>query len=264
MQSLSSRIYSLLSVLFFFTSVALRIAVPFFNLSLGLNIAFYACAGIGAVFIVLASIGIENTSKPFELNGNKLLGILSYIASLGFFVDFVSQAIAIYTSLNSSGFKLFSVLFPLCAGSAMSFASCFYFFTIGMSYGDSSYDFRKLKILHIAPILWAIANVLGIMTEAISPLKEVNSTLKYIAFIFAILYFYFFSKETFNNENAKRLTVSMAGLFSYVSILFFVDCAMLALTKNADVFDKNIVLGVTLLLVSLFALFHQRSIKKGA
>lgn len=264
MQSLSARIYSLLSIVFFVVGIALRIAVPLLSLSTGINVAFYICACVGAGFIILGAVSENISAKAFEINDKSKLNLIAFATSVGFFIDFVHQAVLIFSTLQGDGYKGFSNLAPPIVASLMAIASSFYFFTIGMSYSDFGYDFRRLKVLHIAPVLWAIANSLGVMTEAISPLKEVNSTVKYVTLIVSVFYFYFFSKEVDNNENAGKIFVMLSRLFSYFALMFFVDRLMLLLTKNANLLDKNSVLGASVLLISLFALFHQRTIKKGA
>lgn len=264
MQSLSSRIYSLLAVLFFVISSVLRIVAPLIGVSNGINIAFYVCLAVGGLLIILGAVGEDNANKAFEIENKVDLKVFGYLSAIGFFIDFVHQATRIYSYFQEDGYKSLSIIVPICVACVMALASSFYFFTIGMSYGDFGYDFRKLRVLHIAPMLWAIANALGIMTEAISPLKEVNSTIKYATLVVAVLYYYFFAREIDNESSAKKAFVMFSRMLPYLAVVLFIDRVMLLLTKNADMFDKNSVAGLSILLISLFALFHQRSIKKGA
>lgn len=263
MHGLSARIYSLISVLVFIISSVFRAVVLLFKLSDSLNIAFYFLLAIGGMFAYLGSI----TKKPlntFDFKNKSILNIASYGSAIGFFIDFIMKAISIYSISQNSGYKSFAVFIPLGVACIMALACSFYFFAIGMSYSDFGYDFRKLKLLHIVPIIWAISNALCIMTEAISPLLEVDSVIKYATYVASILYFYFLAREVENMENTKKAYLVASSLFSYFTMMFFVDRALMLLTRNADFWSNSNLTAISIMLISLFALFHQGRIKKGA
>lgn len=264
MQSLSARIFSLLSVLFFVVGLGFRLAILLFNLSDSINALFYFFFVLGAIFVALGSVKQANVNRAFDYDKIKRLDVLSYCASAGFFVEFVLKAVTIYSLSQDNSYKSVVMFVPPCVACAMALAGCFYFFAVGMSFGDYGYDFRKLRVLHIAPIFWAIANSLGIMTQAISPLIEVNSVVKYVAYVTSVIYFYFFARELESEDGAKKSFLISSSLFSYFALTYFADSIILLLTRNAEIWNENSFVALSVAMISLFSLFHQRNIKKGA
>lgn len=260
MQSLSSKIYYVFSILFFVVAIILRFSALFFQFSSGLIIAFYIFVLSSIFCIVLRTVKEDNYSTAFKFEKTKRLDIVSYFACFGFFVDFVHQCVRIFLCVQNGDYKSFTMFSPICLSCIFSLLSCFYFITIAMSFSDIGYDFRRLKLLHISPILWSLANLITALTEPMSLLKEVNSIIKYAAIISAVLYYYFFARETENEDKAKKPIVLFSRAFGYLALIFFVDRVMLILTGNAELLDKNSIFSASLLMISLFPLFQQRSI----
>lgn len=260
MQSLSSGIYSVFSILFCVVAIVLRFSALLLNSSSGLIIAFYIFALATVIFVVLRTIKEEGYSNAFKLNKAYRLDALSYFACFGFFVDFVHQCVRIFLSVQNGDYRSFATMSPIILSCIFALLSCFYFITVAMSYSDIGYDFRRLKLLHISPMLWAFANVLNGFTEPVSLLKEVDSIVKYFALCLAVAYFFCFAKEIENASSAKKSFVLFSRMFGYSSLIFFADRVMLIITGNAELLDKNSILAVCLLLISLFAVFQQRSI----
>lgn len=262
MQSLSARVYSLLSSVFFIVALVLRLVMFLADYSTTAGIFFYLFTALGIACIGLEVKNQNNLSKAFEFNNNYHLNLFSYIASLGFFICFVNQCINIFKSVENGVYNMPTYFVPICVICLFALLSCFYFYTVGMSYGDRGYDFRELKLLHFAPIVWSVAFVLSVMTMAISPLREIDSTLKCIVLVFSVVFFYFFASEIVSDKPAKKATVFFSKAFAGLSIMFFVDMVMLLITRNIKPYDNDFILSISLLMISLFVFFFERNITK--
>lgn len=260
MQSLSSGIYSVVSILFLITAIVLRFSALLLNSSPRLIIAFYISVVLAVVFIILRTLKENGYSKAFELNKRYHLDLVAYFSCVGFFVDFVHQCVRIYLSIQSGDCKSFAVFSPIVLSCVLSLLSCFYFVTVAMSFKDIGYDFRSLRLLHITPMLWALSNLLSALTEPVSALKEVNSVVKYAVIISSVAYYFFFARETENDGTAKKAIVMLSRIFSALALIFFADRVMLLVTGNAEMLDNGSVFGASILMISFFPLVQQRSI----
>ena len=264
MQSLSARIFSLLSAVLLAASFLLRFFSIVHNLSETANIVLYALIAIGLSMITVSAIKENDYLSAFNFNNNKKMSIASYAASAGFFINFVHQCVVIYQSVENGEFKAFSFFVPACLACLSALLSCFYFFTIGMSYSDNGYDFRKLKVLHIVPVLWAIANVLAVMTVAVSPLKDAGKVMKFAMLVCAVAFFYFLAVEIENKKGAKKATVLFSKAFSYLALMFFADRVMLLLSRDVVISDSDSVFSLVVIMIAVFAFFFQKDIIKNS
>lgn len=266
MQSLSAKVYSLISLLLFVAALALRQLMLLLQMNEYVGIAFYLIVGVGTLFAFLSANRLDNLPVAFELNNSYHLDLLSYIASAGFFVSFIHQCVRIYASIENGSIRTLTYFVPICFIGLFSLLSCFYFFTIAMSYSDRGYDFRELKFLHLAPMLWAISNVLTVMSEAISPLSDIDGVLKYANLAVSIVFYYLFASEIENKDGTKKATIIFAKIFSYLSVLFLLDTIMTLIVNDHSSYD-DLLLSVSTFMISLFVAFFARSItnsNKGA
>lgn len=260
MQSTNSKFYFVFVILSLFAAAGLRLSMFLFNPSEAVNCAYYAVVVLGAVMIALNSFGSKSFANAFIFKNDFHLNIFSYAACIGFFADFVYQCAEIFLSVEDGDYKNLTHFVPLCFVCFFSLLSCFYFYTVGLSFGDKNYDFRELKIMHLAPVFWSGAKILLLMQFAINPFSDIGGVLKYAVLIFAVCFFYCFASEIENDKGARPVTVFFARAFSYCSMLFFIDGIIVLLSKNAAVTDENTVFSVCALLIGSFAFFFEKNI----
>jgi hypothetical protein len=259
-QSIGARLYSIIASILFLASLLLRLGVLYFGISQNYNWLFYVISGIAGFFVVAESFMHKGIALNFKTNYH--MNLFSYLCSIGFFISFVGQCVQLYQYLSTTSHKRISQIAPIALICVFAIISCVYFLVVGLSFSNSQYDFRKFKIIHIAPMVWAGCSILSVLTNVFSIKNDVNDIIKCVALIFALCFFYCFAIEAENKSTAKKPTLAFLGLFSYVGILLFFDRVLILATKNA-VFDSDFVLSISIFLFSLFAYFLKKSIPTG-
>lgn len=260
MQSTGAKLYSLFAIISFFAAVGLRLSMLLFDLTKAFGIVYYIMIAAGVILIAVDSFKQKNYAGAFGFKNDFHLNAFSYLASLGFFVNFVYSCVKIFISAQDGSYKSLTYFIPLCLICIFALLSCFYFYTVGLSFGDKNYDFRELKIMHLAPLFWVGAHMLSVMHQAVSISRDINSVIKYAMLISGICFFYCFAGEIQSSGGAKPSTVFLARAYSYLSVMFFIDRLMLLLSGNAAIGDGDGLLAVSVLLICTFVFFFEKNI----
>lgn len=260
MRSLGAKLYSYLAIIVFFAVVGLRLFMLLYDLPRQFSIVYYCLIAFGVLLIAFDSFKQKEYPPAFEFDNNFHLNGFSYLASLGFFADFVHNCVKLFFSAQDSSYKNLIFFIPICFSCLFALLSCFYFYTVGLSYGDKNYDFRELKILHLAPLFWSVAQVLSIMQQAISFFRNVDSVVKYAMLVFAVCFFFCFAGEIESDKGAKSATLFLARGYAYLSIMFFINRLMLLLSGNASINDSDGIFAVSVLLICAFVFFFEKNI----
>jgi hypothetical protein len=259
-RSVGAKLYSLFAIIIFFAAVGLRLFMLLCELSKTYAIAYYVMLAFGVMLIAFDSFKNKDYPPAFEFKNNFHLNGFSYLASLGFFVDFVHNCVRLFVSAQDGSYKNLTYFIPICLSCLFALLSCFYFYTIGLSYGDKNYDFRELKVLHIAPLFWSVAQVFSIMQQAISFSRNVDSVVKYAMLVFAVCFAFCFASEIESSKGAKPITLFLARGYSYLSVMFFINRFMLLLSGNANINDDDGIFAVSVLLICAFVFFFEKNI----
>lgn len=260
MQSIGAKLYSLFAIISFFAAVGLRLSMLLFDLPETFGIAYYALIAFGVVLIAVDSFRIKKYAAAFEFKNNFHLNAFSYLASFGFFADFVHSCVRIFLSAQDGSYKRLIFFIPLCMICLFALLSCFYFYTVGLSFGDKNYDFRELKVLHLAPLFWAASQMLTVMQQAISFSRDIDSVIKYTMLIFSVCFFFCFASEIESSSGAKPSTMFLARAYSYMSVIFFIERLMLLLSGRAQISDNDGIFAVSVLFICLFVFFFEKNI----
>ena len=195
-------------------------AILKFELSNKVNYIVY-----GLVFLMLGMLAYQSFKEEeyppaFDTEKSKAVADSAFFAGIGFLADFVNSAVGLVSALTSK-----RIIFALAGANAVSLVfallSSLYFIAVFLSYKYDSYDFRKLKHLHFAPLLWALARAGMIILNAVTFREDVFSSVKGLMLIFAILFFFSFISEIENEGGAKKAFVFFIGAFSYLCLLLF-------------------------------------------
>lgn len=260
MQTKIAKLFSSLAILLFFASIGLRLAMLLFDLDNIAVVFYYVVVVSGILAVSLESIDTKEYANAFIFKNNFHLNIFAYIASLGFFMDFVHLCIIAFSSIENAEYKQPVFFIPVCLSAFFALMSCFYFYTVGMSFGDKNYDFRELRILHLAPVGWAVSQILSVLQQSISFMTDMDSIIKYLALIFCVLFFYFFAAEIERDSAAKAATLICARALYFISALFLANRLMLFLSHNASVADDDSLLSVSVFLIATFVFFFEKNI----
>ena len=236
--------------------IVIRLLSCLLHFGAAANYIFYI-----AVLITLCIVFLRSRKGPFgsvfELTSE--LKPYALLFSFGFMIDFINSLFTAVKLAEEAHFNR-PQFFALIAAGLFALLSSLYFIAVYLSCGKTAYDFRKLKILPFMPLLWSIAAILGIITDALSFKSDVFMILKSTFLIFAALFFYSFISETENEGAAKRQTVFISKAFSYIALLlFFSRCAEIT-GKTAALIESETFFALTALMMSLFPHFYRKQI----
>lgn len=260
MQNTGAGFYSLFAVISFFAAVCLRLSMLLFDLSLFANYFYYLIVFSGIVFIGIECFKRKQYASAFVFENVFHLSFFSYVASLGFFADFIHQCVKIFFSIENESNKNFTYFIPVCFICLTALLSSFYFVNVGMSFSDKNYDFREFKLFHMIPVVWALFHIIVNLSEAVRFSRDIDDIIKYLVLIFSVCFFYCFASEIDNKNGAKRKTVFFTESFSFCSILFFINRLMLLLGKTVPLNDSDGVFALSCFLINGFVFFFSKNI----
>ncbi len=260
MQNTGARYYSLFAVISFFAAVCLRLSMLLFDLSLYANYVYYLLVFSGIIFIGIECSKRKTYAPSFIFENVFHLSFFSYVASFGFFTDFIHQCVKIFLSIENETNRNLTYFIPVCFICLTALLSSFYFVNVGLSFSDKNYDFREFKLFHIIPIGWALFHIIVNLSEAVSFSRDIDDIIKYLVLIFSVCFFYCFACEIDNDNGTKRITVFFTEAFSYCSILFFINRFMLLLSASAPINDSNGILSLSCFLINGFVFFFSKNI----
>jgi hypothetical protein len=259
-QSKRAEFYSSFAIISFFAAIGLRLVMLLFDLSGAFTAIYYLLIVLGIALIAFDSFNQKEYSPAFEFKNNFHLNIFSYLASFGFFVDFVHNCVRMFFSAQDGSYRNLIYFVPVCFTCLFALLSCFYFYTVGLSFGDKNYDFRELKVMHLAPLFWSVTHVLTVMHQAVSVKWDIDAVVKYVMLIFGVCFFFSFASEIESKSAAKASTLFLARSYSSLCIIFFINRLMLLLSSNASISDGDSVFAVSLLLICTFVFFFEKNI----
>ncbi len=230
------------------------------NITVFRAVAFYCALAFGIIMVALGSFGCGNCAPAFGYDNVLRLDIMSYLCTAGFFVDFVSSAVRIFMSVGDGSYLNAVYFVPLCLGCAAAIISSFYFIMVGLSFDSSAHDFRRLKIVHISPVLWAVSKMFAVLTDAAKPGEDINIILKYIVLIFLTGAFYFFASEVLSQQGTKQVSLFAFKAVFYTGMLYCIDQIMLVISHISEIGSTDGMLAVTVFGISVFMYFLSKNI----
>ena len=247
-------------ILFVFAAIGVRAFSVIKNLDGAADYIFYALLLCGISIIAYECFKVKGYGKAFGFDNNFHLDVFSFAAALGFFIDFIVQCYRIYQSVDSGAYHLFAYFAPRCLICVSALISSFYFCTAALSFRSSRYDFRRLKVIHLVPVIWAGARILALIEQADTLKNNPNGVLKYAVLTFALCFFYCFASEVERDGGARNVTVFFSRAFSLLGELFFLDMLMLNLAGKTELSSFDSLLSLSLLLIGSFAFFFEKNI----
>ena len=222
----------------------------------GADIAFYTALFITLILVAYRSFTQGDYKKATEF-GNELKPF-SFLASAAFMIEFVKTIIILYRTVDGKRYTPIelAVLIAICL---FSLLSSLYLIAISLSCGKTSYDFKRLRFLHFAPLMWALFSIAGIITDAPSFINNGFAILKGFTLIFGALFFYTFIIEIENENGAKKSTVFFSKAFSYLCFLLFIT-RVFELAGKTAAFDEQSVFALSALLLGLFAHYYRKNL----
>ena len=248
--------------LFVFMSLLAAPVIRFLSIyyvSTVLAVIYVALAAAALAGIAFESLKTKRYGNAFEFKNPFHLDVFSYIASAGFFLNFLTQCVLLYGALGAKIMSL-TYIMPIVMSGLTALISSVYFIIVGFSFGDKNYDFREFRLVHLVPMLWAISCVFNLIELSSGFEKSIDSVLKYSMMLMLVCFFYCFALEVDSGGKAKNTTVLFARLFSYLSVLYFIDRLALVLSKKTVLFCGENSVALTGVMLCGFVFFFEKNV----
>lgn len=252
--------YNLISFLLFLFCVGASVIENFVGSSTVLSIIYYIALVLGIMFLALDSFKQKNFAPVFIFKNRFHLNVFAIVVSVGLFVDFVCGVVKAYQTLFDSSYISIPPFVALCISVFMALLSSFYYVLVSSSFGGSNYDFRKMRVLHFAPLLWAISKAFSVLDEVPSILQDDASILKYVVLLLLCCAFFFFAFEVDSTDGARKGTVFSFRAMYYTGIIYSINDLILLLggAEGQSVFDH--LFALTALTICGFMYFCEKNI----
>ena len=244
--------------------IAAALGVRLYSLVSGkagvLDNVFYLFILTAVILVAWECFQHKSYARVFMFENRFHLNVFSYLAAFGFFAEFISLCHMIYQSIESGAYNIFSYFAPQCLICVSALLSSFYLCAVALSFGSKRYDFRTMRLIHLVPLIWAIGRMLTLIENVDTLQGNPNTVVKYAVLVFALCFTFMLAYEVERTEGAKRITVFFTRAFSLLAEIFFFDSLMLLLAGKTKLNAPDTVLSFSLLLISSFAFFLEKSI----
>lgn len=200
-------------------------------------LVLYAVLGAASVFILLlsflsaripAAVAPKGRRIPLALSSFIFAATLFYDAISTYFVKTESTATIVQNAKSVSSLHHFHALF--------AFFACCYFVVFFISYITGNEYHKKLKILSLAPLVWAVARVLERITVIISIVRVSELLLELCALVFMMVFFMSFARiaSDVNCKGSMWSLISCGMVTSLFILTYSIPRLMLVVTGNSD------------------------------
>lgn len=253
----SATLNSLFAVFSILLPLSVR-AVSVFRYPIGvLSYLFYALVLLG-ILLLAADTFKKEYSPAFDGSYSRPLGIFATLTALAMLAEFVAAVARLYAEIAARGLRVFTLLGVLEAVSA--FLSALYFSFVSLTFRGRRYDFQRLFLLHLAPVLWAMLKTLGLMEQSRDVKSDVNGILGHLVMVLLLCFFYCFAQEVHSLKGAKPVTVFFARAVAYCAMLYVFDELMQLLAGNNGIFSESPLFAVTAAVLCGFSFTFEKNI----
>ena len=197
----------------------------------------YGIIGIAGFLIVILTFLSSKIPAAVAPQGRRIpLGLASAVFSVTLFFDAInnylsdSQGTATIIQNAESVSNLHHV------HAIFAFLSCCYFMILAFSYIAGRSFHKKLRILSLAPLFWAVICVLERITIIISIVRVSELLLEIIAFVCLMIFFLTFARvvSEVNCKGSMWSVIAFGSVASLVLLVFSIPRFIITLTGNAD------------------------------
>ncbi len=240
----------------------------FFTEASGISASIlYSVLAVAAVLILLLSFLSGKIPASLAPQGKRIpLAAASLLFSASLFYDALSS----YIPSTDSGATLVQNVSSLSllhhAQAVLAFLSCCYLLIFSISYLTGKSYHKKLKLLSLTPLVWAIICVIERITVIISIMRVSELFLEIASLVFLMLFFMSFARVASEvNCKGSMWSVLACGSISAMLILTYsIPRIMLVLTGNEDSLVIGYPLNFALICAAIFILtFAVTTLRKG-
>ena len=205
----------------------------------------YCVLGIAAFLIILLTFLSARVPASIAPKGKRIpLGLASILFSGSLFYDAIQNYLPQEQSTATIIQNAQSLSTLHHAHAIFAFLSACYFLIFAIAYLKGSAVQKKVKILSLAPLAWAIMRVLERITVIISIVRVSELLLELCAFVFLMLFFMTFARviSEVNGEGSMWSVISCGCAAALFILTYSIPRLMLTVTGNA----ANLVSGYPL------------------
>lgn len=240
---------SLFVIILFVVAVFLRV---FYESSEKIALLILSVASL-CTLAVLSGVNllkIKNPAPVFVFNNNSCQRITAGALVISMLADFVCCCVNLYRYISIASYNIIlgSALISIRGIFALASSVCFVF--ISLSYSrNTEYDFRKLGVLNLAPLVWSISEGL-LLLLGFEQSFDFDSVVFYITVLLSMICLLFFCAEIEKKDGSSVASIVIFRLFGYASVYNFVSAVC-----SKDIFNERFVFSAILLILGVFMIF---------
>lgn len=200
-------------------------------------IILYAVLAVVSLLILILTFLSARIPAALAPKGRRIpLGIVSLVFAATLFYDAIQNYLPSGDSTATIVQNAQSVSTLHHIHAIFAFLACCYFIVFAISYITGNSFHKKLKILSLTPLAWAIIGVLERITVIISITRVSELLLELCALVFLMVFFLAFARVVSEvNCKGSMWSVIACGCISVMFILTYsIPRVMLMLTGNSD------------------------------
>lgn len=257
--NLTESVYYVVFLLATLAAMILACIQTVFAFGMVVNIVIYALIAVSLVFILLASRNKNELPPAFDFETQHKMKLYSFLISLSFVAETVCELLSVYKVFDGKTVSYGSVVL-LSLTAVFALFSALSFALVGISYGETNHDFRRIPYLIFASLIWSVLHAALMLNEYFSVGRDLTGTLKLVALIFLICFFYRFAFESVKGAAAAKSTLFVSGALFTTGSLYWASytSALTVKLEGVNVLDSGIVLVA--LATAYFAIKFRRSI----
>ncbi len=197
----------------------------------------YAVLAVAAILTLILTFLSSRVPAAVAPKGRRIpLGVAAFLAAAGFFYDAI-------VSYLPSGESTATIVQNAQSVSALShiqalsaFLSSCYFIVFAISYISGHSFHKKLKLLSLSPLVWAITSVLERITVIISIMRVSELFLELCGLVFVMMFFLSFARiaSEVNGEDSMWSVIACGSVAALFILTYSIPRIMLAVTGNSD------------------------------
>ncbi len=220
---------------------------------------FYGLLLLASVLILVLTFLSARVPASIPPGGRRIpLALTSLVFAATLFYDAVSS----YVSTGESGatlvqnFRSLSLMRHM--HSLFALISCCYFFVVFLSYVAGKDYYRKIKLIALSPLAWAVVKILEKITTIISIMRVSELFLELLAYVFLAIFFMSFARvQSKINSKGTMWSVIAAGCVSVmITLSYSIPRIMLIASGQSEVLVNGYPLNIADIGCSLFILVY--------
>lgn len=218
-------------------------------------IILYAVLAVVSVLILILSFLSARIPAALAPEGRHIpLGLTSLVFAATLFYDAIRNYLPSQNATATIVQNAQSVSTLHHAQAIFAFLACCYFIVFAISYISGNSFHKKLKILSLSALLWAITGVLERITVIISIMRVSELFLELCAVVFLMVFFLSFARVVSGiNSEGSMWSVIACGCVSVLFILTYsIPRVMLMITGNSDSLVSGYPVDLTAIGCALF------------